>query len=383
MVFLFRKCNLLSIKLILSLVFAFVKAFAEQTELLSPGSTGTNSGAGTRNWSNTGNIGSSDNNRATCGALILGDITYYLTATNFGFSIPDDATIDGIVVEIEKSATGLLANVTDYSVRIIKGGSISGSNLAGSGSWPSSDAYSVYGGASALWGLTWSPTDINSSNFGIAVSANLGGVAVLPTARIDHIRISVYYTPPPLPVNLLYFKAEHKNDHVLAEWATASQYNVNQYKVYSSLDGEYWKEAGIRHIVIPSTSIQTFAFEDYYENSVPLYYRLTEIRFNYSEHLLAQIKVKRKEKKLTGIVCYPNPFNNEINIAFEEPVTSPVKVILADNSGKIVYHELFTDKILKHKVTLRPELISSSHNFFLHIENLTERIAVSLMRENH
>lgn len=114
----------------------------------------------------------------------------YLKATNFGFSIPAGATINGIKVEIEQAVdTG--AYSIESAVRIVKAdGSIGSTNKSTSAVVPSSDAYVTYGGASDLWGESWSSSDINDADFGVVVSfQGTDGITL-----VDHIRITVYYT---------------------------------------------------------------------------------------------------------------------------------------------------------------------------------------------
>jgi hypothetical protein len=147
---------------------------------------------GTVAWTNPGNAGASDNSYATC-SLSISAQSHYLKATNFGFSIPTEATIAGIVVEIERNGTSPPPppGISDNRVRIVKGGTIGSTNKT-DGNWPSSDAYSTYGADDDLWGETWTPADINASTFGVAISA--AGVAIGGTsANIDHIRVTVYY----------------------------------------------------------------------------------------------------------------------------------------------------------------------------------------------
>jgi hypothetical protein len=103
----------------------------------------------------------------------------YLTIQNFGFSIPLSATICEIHVEVERSATGLGLGgsmVKDQSVRLLKNGSLYGTDLANPAiTWPASDGTVTYGsGALAgTWGGTWLPADTNNGNFGVAISAGL------------------------------------------------------------------------------------------------------------------------------------------------------------------------------------------------------------------
>jgi len=157
----------------------------------SPSTVADDSSIGSVAWSNPGNATTSDDSRATASIRSQSGPSHYLKATDFGFSIPSGATIDGIEVEVEKGSN---ANnqVADNAVRIVKGGTIGSTDKSGA-NWATTDAYITHGGASDLWGKTWTPTDINNSNFGFAISASCGA-PVFRDGYIDHIRITVHYT---------------------------------------------------------------------------------------------------------------------------------------------------------------------------------------------
>lgn len=153
-------------------------------------------GVGTQTWSNPSNAQTSNDVKADVGLGVDGggfSISHYLKATGFGFSIPAGATIDGVVVEIERSAN-TASSGQDYEVKLVKGGTIQGNNKASASSWPTTDTYATYGGAADLWGLTLAVGDVNASNFGCAIAcANINASESI-TAYIDHVRITVYYT---------------------------------------------------------------------------------------------------------------------------------------------------------------------------------------------
>src|SRR3990167_2051589 len=91
--------------LILGVAWSLVLAL--DTGAISPGTTADDSAVGTIVWTNPNNSKVSDNvyaivTNANCGI----PTSHYLKATNFGFSIPAGATINGIVVEIEKKHSG-------------------------------------------------------------------------------------------------------------------------------------------------------------------------------------------------------------------------------------------------------------------------------------
>lgn len=113
----------------------------------------------------------------------------YILTSSYGFSIPTGATIDGIVVEVEQQQ-GTATVAQELGVKLIHYISGLSSNKATGATLPSSDGYVTYGSSSDLWGKTWTPDEINHSDFGAIFSVTAPSGA--PT--VDHIRITVYYT---------------------------------------------------------------------------------------------------------------------------------------------------------------------------------------------
>ncbi len=147
---------------------------------------------GTVAWLNTGNILTAD---STYAQVTLSSATsHYLEGTNYGFAIPANATINGIVVTIQRyeSGQGTGNDVRDSNVSLIKAATITGSNKAATSTeWPLSNTVATYGANNDLWGTTWMPADINDSNFGVALSANSTNNR---TAYVDSMQIAVTYT---------------------------------------------------------------------------------------------------------------------------------------------------------------------------------------------
>jgi len=156
----------------------------------SPGTMADDATVGTVAWPNPDSAKASDDNTAGM-VMSEGEISHYLKATNFGFSIPIGSTIDGILVEIEQSCA--LSNILESSIKIVKGGTISGDNKSTGATLPATDTYVEHGSSSDLWGETWSAEDINNSNFGVVFSVTKTGGGI-DLVAIDHIRITVYYT---------------------------------------------------------------------------------------------------------------------------------------------------------------------------------------------
>jgi hypothetical protein len=208
----------------------------------------TDNSIGIYDFSSPGNAQTSNNSRSSASSIIsiLSGDTYYLKATGLGFTVPSYASVCGVSVEIECRATGLLltAAIGDNEVKIIKNGTITGTNHALAGDWGSSDGYRSYGGTSDLWGTTLNPADVNSSTFGIAISANIIAlVAALPGAEIDHIRMRIHYNPI-LPVTLGYFTAIKKETLISLEWKTIEEEDGSFIFLQRSEDNTTWKDIG-------------------------------------------------------------------------------------------------------------------------------------------
>ncbi len=157
----------------------------------SPGTVVDDANVGFYAWTNPGNAVSSNDSYAVVNPGPALVITHYLKATNFGFSIPTGATINGILVEIERK-TANYTYIKDNNVQIVKAdGTIGTTNKADTvNNWPISDTYKSYGSSSDLWGETWNDTKINDIDFGVVLSAYV----YYDIAYVDHIRITVYYT---------------------------------------------------------------------------------------------------------------------------------------------------------------------------------------------
>lgn len=171
-------------------------------------SCGTNvddSSVGTMTWvidefstALTGTESSSDDNVFAGVITASGATSHYLKCTNFSFTsgdVPSGATINGFEIEVRQYRQSAPL-VISTNVRLVKAGAIVGSDIGVTADWNTSETAVVYGSSSQLGGVSWTQSDVVSSNFGCAISI------VLATAKffvawdylIDQVRMRVYYT---------------------------------------------------------------------------------------------------------------------------------------------------------------------------------------------
>ena len=161
----------------------------------SPGTIENITGIGTTAWVNPSNAGSSDDSYAVYTDVASGG-SNYLRASNFGFTLPtSDCAVAGIVYEIEYKANyaegGGSGRRLTGTLRAVKGGTITGSTVS-TGTLPTVEAYVSRGDQYAMWGTTFTPSEINASNFGVVfyVTSNFGDEEI---GSVDHIRTTVYF----------------------------------------------------------------------------------------------------------------------------------------------------------------------------------------------
>lgn len=115
-----------------------------------------------------------------------------LLASNFQFEIPSGAKISGISFSITEAA-GSENMIADYSVRALSNGVPVGLDRGHSTAWTTTFHPEIYGGASDLWGTTWTADSINAAGFGIGLTPLYLVSAGNERAYVDFIEATVTY----------------------------------------------------------------------------------------------------------------------------------------------------------------------------------------------
>jgi hypothetical protein len=173
----------------------------------NPGTVGTDNSIGSIAWASTDYIKAGGVTYAYSQATANNSavITNYIKGTNFGFTIPAGATINGIeFVAFRMVGYYSSSNKTyDYAARIIKGGSIGATDKKNGTVWSEVGADRTCGSSTELWGETWTADDINSSDFGVALAATIDNSPNQGIyASLNNFRLKVYYTEAAGPAAL-------------------------------------------------------------------------------------------------------------------------------------------------------------------------------------
>lgn len=175
-------------------------------------------GIGNVAWTTAANATASDNNYADV-AMGRNDASNYLRCTGFGFTVPAGVVISGITARVERLSSNNNSNPGDVEHRLMKAGATVGTSQTASAPWSTTETVALFGGATNLWGTTWSVTDVNNSGFGFSIAVNASKNNTL--AEVDHVSIEVSYSFNPTFTQTNY------------QWYT----NANSLTVTSPLNG--------------------------------------------------------------------------------------------------------------------------------------------------
>ncbi len=289
---------------------------------------------GTIPFDNPGRAVSSNDSYADADALavLFSGTTQYLKATGFGFNIPANSGICGLVIEIERSDGGFLSlgtGLRDHAVRLVVANAVTGNNLAAPGNWGTGDAYISYGNSTdeLVWGETLTPAIVNSSNFGIAIAAKFNGIAALiPSADIDHIRMTLYYNPT-LPTHIISFSSQLNKNNVRFDWKTAEEEDGEIITLQRKREDQHaWLDIA-RFDMHSGNSSKAYTYTDALTSNGNYSYRLRITNIN-SEYIFSETKHLSYNGK-TGLSLYPNPAADFIII---ENVKDPQSLVIRDLS---------------------------------------------------
>jgi hypothetical protein len=137
-----------------------------------------------------------------------------------------------------------------------------------------------------------------------------------------------------LPVALLSFDAEVRNNEVVLHWTTASEINNDYFTIERSTDGQNFKVIGIVTGAGNSNRLITYAKTDPDPLKGVSYYRLKQTDFDGSFEYSQLVSVVFNERRSLGVQLYPNPNNGVFKVYNMGEDMVPFRVY--DMQGRLV-----------------------------------------------
>ncbi len=148
----------------------------------------------------------------------------------------------------------------------------------------------------------------------------------------------------PLPVDLLFFRAEAENETAQLKWATASEINNDYFEIQKSLDGKNFETIGKIIGAGNSQQIVKYSYIDSNLSSGINYYRLKQKDYN-GEVSYSKIEVVSNQKLNSHKIklrLYPVPASDFINIELNNIGELETLIRVIDMTGNTISEKIIT-----------------------------------------
>jgi cytochrome c peroxidase len=166
-------------------------------------------------------------------------------------------------------------------------------------------------------------------------------VAFLKTLTDNSIATEAKWSDPfptSLPIELVSFKGQLKEDKAVLDWQTSSEINNDYFTIEKSLDGKQWDNIGQQRGGGNTKSIQNYAFNDFNIVDGVQYYRLKQTDFNKHFTYSKIISIRSNTLNAPKITVFPNPFTHQVTVNFDGlTLNNTTELQLMNASGQVVF----------------------------------------------
>ncbi len=185
-------------------------------------------------------------------------------------------------------------------------------------------------GSSATWTL--------AKNYANSFSLFAQTVTMGVDSTMFNKQFIIGATNNPLPVKLISFTGNAKNENANLYWSTASEINNNGFAIERSLDGKKFIEIGFVKGAVNSNQLTNYNFVDgnVFLVNKAVFYRLKQIDLNGEFEYSKTISIVNGKDISTQVIVYPNPITDQLFIEIESFENANTQLNITDITGKII-----------------------------------------------
>ncbi len=156
----------------------------------------------------------------------------------------------------------------------------------------------------------------------------------------------------PLPVELISFTSNVKEDAIELKWSTASELNNDRFEIERSLDGQTFEVIGVLKGNGTINNPMNYAFMDGNPMTGANYYRLIQYDFDGASERSPTIVAFYQARE--ELIIYPNPVVDQINIFLGSQFSrTEIEVQILDMSGKQIWEKRLQAPLSKLEIGIR------------------------------
>lgn len=215
----------------------------------------------------------------------------------------------------------------------------------------------------ARWdGSTWQNHD-NGGTTGTIVAGTIQTSAAV--TEFSPFTLGSTISNNPLPIELLSFEVEKKQNYALITWVTTTEINNDFFELEKSTDGLLWDVINRQEGAGNSTTVLNYEYQDDNLINGIQYYRLKQTdfdgKFTYSDIIAIKNIINE-----ASFLIYPNPLNQESLKVLLKGISDNefFKITILDITGKLLYTKDFITEIDNNSsmlITISKKLLKGSY----------------------
>ncbi|MBX9851492.1 MAG: T9SS type A sorting domain-containing protein [Cytophagaceae bacterium] len=170
----------------------------------------------------------------------------------------------------------------------------------------------------------------------------------------------------PLPVELLVFAGEIKNEGIALSWITSQERGNKKFIIERSIDLSDWQEIGQVAGAGNAATVVNYNFTDYAYPAGIIYYRLRQIDVGGASVYSSVIVMQSNAHPIS---ISPNPFEDELHI--QSSIEGEMEISICDVLGRLVYQ--VTAQSGNGTLHLHPDLPSGSYLIIIQSNDTIEQ----------
>jgi hypothetical protein len=173
----------------------------------------------------------------------------------------------------------------------------------------------------------------------ISSSNAAGVVSAVRDSYTGFSQFAIVRSTDYLPVTLLRFDAECRDEGVVLEWATASEQNSELYRIDRSADAALWETLEEMAAAGNSSSTIQYQFIDKTPLSEENYYRLVQMDYDGKFSIYGPVAARCEVQQLPAVQYFPNPFTADLIVQTSNLTGNHAVIRICNVLGETVFQK--------------------------------------------
>ena len=169
---------------------------------------------------------------------------------------------------------------------------------------------------------------------------SVAGAVTLSNALIENVCSAA------LPIKLISFSAQCKNQEAHLTWATANEINNDYFSVERSTDTKLWYGIGEVDGSGNSSANLQYTFIDQQPSIHSPFYRFKQVDFDGQQSYSNIVNVRNCTNVNSEVEAFPNPTAGKINLDYKDKADQFISLTIYNSLGESIYHSINLESVI-------------------------------------